>query len=1120
MQRIFVSSTFRDMNQERDALGQLVLPELNAIARSYGESISFCDLRWGINTAELESEAGSKKVLSVCLNEIDSCRPYMIVLLGQRYGWIPSEELIRQAVEDRQDFALDELEKSVTALEIEYGALNRPQQLARTLFYFRELEGQPPEEYLAESPRHTAKLNALKQRICKLSGGNVKTYRVRWDSASQSLQGMEEFAAAVIRDVSGLLHNQWQALSLLTPQEKDLRSQFEYARYKAAQFTGRSQLIAQLQDRLNTSPLLALQGATGSGKSTLMSRLALSLQDEGVEVLPIFCGSSSLCCTAMDVLRYIIDYLETRLSLPHFAESGKTGEAHWLERLAETVAMYEKNTDSSLCILVDAADQLAADELRDQLRFIPPNLSQRVRLVLSCLDSFPLPARIPLLPVGQLDDADRTGVIRGILAGMNRELDERVMEAMGQKESSGNPLYLSLLVQRLTMMDREDFAQINARGGQMDAITAWQLQLIDGCADSLQALSVQLLEEAARRVGGSLSIPAAGYLAVARYGLRESDLMALFQGQSPAWSSLDFARFLRYMGNFFFLRQDGRWDFTHKCFREGLLTRFDSSERHRNIYLHLLSLDENDPVRISEIVFHCIRCDDRRGFVSYATAIAENTPAAKAAAADAIAHSRLDGGAWLLQLLAQAEELGAGENLILFFRDSISVGFNGTYTDQKLKLLLLQEHLEFVRKYSRSHDTATVHKLLSNCASITAYAHMDLGSQADLDSALQLFREALTHGELHRDYLMDEGAEESAILEARRFIITRLQQLAHLHRRLRTPKALETAEKTMQLALKLFTELPGEEDTKLYLELHSTLAEIYFTRKHYLKAMTLFHKALDRARQRNSREDLSYILNRIFNCHLHAYQSYYKEPDVIPRNCFFSGSLDTSPMTPRQAYALLEESHQYTLQIAEETGTAAARRNLSIGYQDMARYYSQVNRGGDQTMCIQMFEKSLAITEQLAKELNTVETREDLYLTYYQMGRRWISTDRRKALRYFMKGMAVCEALSRELNTFQIRKHLANFYKVTAEILHGLSSEPADLKEAARLARAALDLKEEMFEILLSHDARRDVLSAYTFADLYSESAGETEIAAELRKRRDAFDARSKAILPANPFDF
>ena len=139
MKSIFVSSTFRDMHEERDILHERVMPELNEYAAGYGESVSFCDLRWGVNTEDLESEEGSRKVLSVCLDEIDRCRPYMLVILGERYGWIPEPETMLAAEEGREGLDPDDLEKSVTALEIEYGALRGKGQLSRTLFYFRSL---------------------------------------------------------------------------------------------------------------------------------------------------------------------------------------------------------------------------------------------------------------------------------------------------------------------------------------------------------------------------------------------------------------------------------------------------------------------------------------------------------------------------------------------------------------------------------------------------------------------------------------------------------------------------------------------------------------------------------------------------------------------------------------------------------------------------------------------------------------------------------------------------------------------------------------------------------------------------------------------------------------------
>jgi hypothetical protein len=79
--RVFVSSIFHDMQAERDELIKRVGPELRRRCERRGVSWSFVDLRWGIT--EQESQGGG--VLSVCLAEIERCRPFFIALLGEAY---------------------------------------------------------------------------------------------------------------------------------------------------------------------------------------------------------------------------------------------------------------------------------------------------------------------------------------------------------------------------------------------------------------------------------------------------------------------------------------------------------------------------------------------------------------------------------------------------------------------------------------------------------------------------------------------------------------------------------------------------------------------------------------------------------------------------------------------------------------------------------------------------------------------------------------------------------------------------------------------------------------------------------------------------------------------------
>ena len=84
MLKFFISSTFRDMMRERDMLRNNVFPVLNQDAHTFGETISFCDLRWGVDTKDLDEYESSKHVIQTCLNEIDKSQ-YMIVFLGSRF---------------------------------------------------------------------------------------------------------------------------------------------------------------------------------------------------------------------------------------------------------------------------------------------------------------------------------------------------------------------------------------------------------------------------------------------------------------------------------------------------------------------------------------------------------------------------------------------------------------------------------------------------------------------------------------------------------------------------------------------------------------------------------------------------------------------------------------------------------------------------------------------------------------------------------------------------------------------------------------------------------------------------------------------------------------------------
>jgi len=260
---IFVSSTFRDMHAERDHLRDVVWPELAERLRARRCHLELVDLRWGGGgRGAAEEEARERQVLKVCLDEIDRCRPYLVVLLGDRYGWVPPERAL-QAAAGEKGFALDLQGRSVTDLEIEYGLLRDPLQAERSLVYLREplpyeempreVAGTYSEEWSREAgaQERGRRLGSLKQRLAEALGPErVRWYRAQWDPARQRVTGLEAWGRMVLEDL-------WRMLEADTGgpggpsagswQEEERATLEEFFEERTRTFVGREEVLRELE---------------------------------------------------------------------------------------------------------------------------------------------------------------------------------------------------------------------------------------------------------------------------------------------------------------------------------------------------------------------------------------------------------------------------------------------------------------------------------------------------------------------------------------------------------------------------------------------------------------------------------------------------------------------------------------------------------------------------------------------------------------------------------------------------------------------------------------------------------------------------------------------------------
>ncbi|KAE8632431.1 hypothetical protein XENTR_v10001547 [Xenopus tropicalis] len=95
--RLFISSTFSDMAEERNALMEFAYPDIQAFCQKHGLGFEVVDMRWGVR----DYATVDHRTKELCLKEIDFCQktsmgPSFIALVGNRYGFRPIPRVISE----------------------------------------------------------------------------------------------------------------------------------------------------------------------------------------------------------------------------------------------------------------------------------------------------------------------------------------------------------------------------------------------------------------------------------------------------------------------------------------------------------------------------------------------------------------------------------------------------------------------------------------------------------------------------------------------------------------------------------------------------------------------------------------------------------------------------------------------------------------------------------------------------------------------------------------------------------------------------------------------------------------------------------------------------------------
>ncbi len=505
--RVFISSTFRDMQAERDYLVKFIFPQLRKLCESRGVAWGEVDLRWGVT----DEQVAEGKVLPICLEEIKRCRPYFIGLLGERYGWIP--DAISPDLIERESWLAEHLHgrTSVTELEILHGVLRNPQMAGHAYFYLRDpkyvasLSDTDKKNFAAENVEDAEKLRQLKGKI------RQSKFPVR-----ENYPGPKELGEFVLADLTKVINENWPEGSQPDPLDREAMDHEAYAQSRERVYIGRQEYFERLDVHAtaNDNQPLVVLGESGSGKSALLANWVTRYRQAHPDALVLqhYIGATPYSADWAAMLRRLMGEFKQRLGIqqdiPDQPDALRNAFPNWL---------YMAAAKGRVVLVLDALNQLEDRDGAPDLVWLPPVMPENVRLIVSTLPGRSLDEiqkrNWPTFKVYSLNERERLKLLWRFLRQSGKRLSKERRRRIANAPQSANPLYLRVLLDELRLVRTHE--ELEERiGDYLKAESPYALY------EKVIARWEQDYEGDSDLVGDTLSL-----LWAARRGLAETELL-------------------------------------------------------------------------------------------------------------------------------------------------------------------------------------------------------------------------------------------------------------------------------------------------------------------------------------------------------------------------------------------------------------------------------------------------------------------------------------------------------------------------------------------------------------------------------------------------------------------
>lgn len=609
---IFISSTFRDMDAERDAIKQYVIPRLNKHYRPRCVSFHAIDLRVGVNTQDLGEEESENMVLGACFNKIDSSRPFFIGLLGERYGWIPDKDRINHVIsalsEQKRHVLYGEEVRSVTELEILYGAIGgNGENLDHSLFFFRDKESYlsipdnmkadfedrynytlslEDRDFLADKQK---KLKSKIKDICRnhLSEEKCIDYHLEWDRDEKSFAGMSGFIDLVYKHLTDEIDKEIGTSKTSISWYDIEKETSTYLLHKSDKFSQNEKIINTILSEFRHTSRIAIVGKDGCGKTTIVSQLYNKLaSDPKTIVLMADPEISPYTNVVENILFYWSVTTQRVLGLEWVDETilGKKNAYTTLyDKFYELVERARREGYRVMAVI----DGLESIQTGEDLLWI----NDSIPLAVTARQTVPGFKTIAL----EHEGIDSANIFANHEARHNISLPDIVRKGILSNESL--PVEIALYSAMFSNLTSKDFSQIrkSGHGTEIEKINNYITSVYKDAKNHTGSLFIYALNFILERMDALSIRDALEYIAISGEGLRLSDLAALLGQQ---WDEMKLLVLTELMEDFFIENPlTKQWKLKDNDFRKALLSQEGRRQKEMRLLHVIEAYEDDDPIK-------------------------------------------------------------------------------------------------------------------------------------------------------------------------------------------------------------------------------------------------------------------------------------------------------------------------------------------------------------------------------------------------------------------------------------------------------------------------------------------------------------------------------------------